>query len=59
MAIGKSLVLGACHNLDFYIFVSYLSLGNFLLFISYTYESQYDGIFDWITCTMIYCQWRG
>ena len=38
---------------DFYIFVSFLSLDNFLLFILYTCKSQYGIIFDWIPCTMI------
>ena len=54
MIINKSLVPGTCHNslIDFYVFVSFLSLGNFLLFILYTCKSQYDVIFDRIPCTM-------
>ena len=38
MIINKSLVPGTCHNslINFYIFVSFLSLGNFILFILYT-----------------------
>ena len=55
MIVNKSLVLETCHNwlIDFYIFVSFLSLGNSPLFILYTCKSQYDLIFDWILCTMI------
>ena len=55
MITNKSLVLGTCHNslVDFCIFVSFLSLGNFLLFILYNCKSQYDVIFDWIHCTMV------
>ena len=54
MIINKSLVPGTCHNslIDFYVFVSFLLLGNFLLFILYTCKSQYDVIFDRIPCTM-------
>ena len=54
MIINKSLVPGTCHNslIDFYVFVSYLSLGNFLLFILCTCKSQYDVIFDRTPCTM-------
>ena len=49
MIINKSLVLGTCHNslIDFYISVSFLSLGNFPWFIFYTYKSQYDVICNW------------
>ena len=55
MIINKPLVLGTCHNslIDVYMFASFLSLGNFPLFILYTCKSQYDLIFDWIPCTMI------
>ena len=51
---NKSLVPGTCHNslINFYVFVSFLSLGNFLLFILYTCKSEYDVIFDRIPCTM-------
>ena len=44
MIISKSLAPGTCHNslIDFYVFVSFLSLDNFLLFILYTCKSQYD-----------------
>ena len=54
MILNKYLVPGMCHNLliNFYGFVSFLSLGNFLLFILYICESQYDVIFDRISCTM-------
>ena len=54
MIISKSLAPGTCHNslIDFYVFVSFLSLGNFLLFILYTCKSQYDVIFNRIPCTM-------
>ena len=54
MIINKSIVLTKCHNLliDFYVFVSFLSLDNFLLFILYTCKSQYDVIFDRVPCTM-------
>ena len=57
MTVNKLLVLGTCHNswIDFYIFVSFLSLGNFLLFVLYICKSQYDVIFDWVPCTMILC----
>ena len=55
MIINKSLILGTCHYslIDFYIFVSFLSPGNSLLFILYTCKSHYGVIFDWIPCTMI------
>ena len=51
MIINESLVPGMCHNslTDFYVFVSFLSLGNFLVFISV--KSQYDVIFNRIPCT--------
>ena len=54
MIINRSLVLETFHNsfIDFYIFVSFLSIGNFL-FILYTCKSQCDVIFDWIPSTMI------
>ena len=56
MIINKSIALTKCHNLliDFYVFVSFLSLDNFLLFILYTCKSQYDVIFDRIPCTMFF-----
>ena len=56
MFINKPLALGTCHNslIDFYMFVSFLSLGNIPLFILYTCESQYDLIFDWIPCSILY-----
>ena len=55
MIISTPLVLRMCHNslIDFCIFVSLLSLGDILLLILYTRESQYDVGFDWIPCTMI------
>ena len=54
MIINESLELGTCHNslMDFDNFVSFLSLANFLLFFFYTFNSQYDVIFDWVPCTM-------
>ena len=54
MIINKSLVPETCHNslIDFYVFVSFLSLGNFTLFILYTCRNQYDVIFDRIPSTM-------
>ena len=54
MIINKSLVPETCHNslIDFYVFVSFLSLGNFPLFILYTCRNQYDVIFDRIPSTM-------
>ena len=54
MIINKSLVPGTCHNslTDFYVFVSFLPLGSFLLFILYTCKSQYDVVFVRILRTM-------
>ena len=54
MIISKSLVPGTCHNslINCYVFVSFLSLGNFLLFILYTCKTQYGVIFDRIPWTM-------
>ena len=54
MIINKSLVPGTCHNslIDFYVFVSFLTLGSFLLFILYTCKSQYDVVFVRIPRTM-------
>ena len=55
MIINKLLALGTCHNslIDYYIFVSFLSPGNFLLFILYTCKILYAVIFDSIPGTMI------
>ena len=55
MIINTSLVLGTSHNslIDFFIFVPFLSLDNFILFILYTCKNQYDKISDWFPCTMI------
>ena len=48
MIINNSLVPVTCNNLliDFYVILSFLSLGNFLLFILYTCKIKYDIIFD-------------
>ena len=55
MIINKSLVQGTSHNslIDFYAFVSFLLLGNFIAFILYACKSQYEVIFDKILCTMV------
>ena len=55
MIINKSLVQGTSHNslIDFYAFVSFLSLRNFIVFILYACKSQYEVIFDKILCTMV------